>query len=522
MMCAAAPAVPLLNDLPRRMLDFSCLRLFEWLDLPMWVFDSDALRIVWGNPAARTFWHASSDKELRSRDFSDLTEGTRTRLLQTMQRHAKGEVTRESWTLYPRGTPVTSELVSRGITLPDQRLGILFTAEPLAAGVNVDTLRGVEAVQHTTVRIAVHSLPHGKLLMRNPAAVQAFGPVKAPPQRGSVDFISLFPEPGVAARIIAQVRQGQTFSAEMELRTLQGLRWHGIDVRPVVDPGTGDKAMQVNARDISALKAVQQALESARVEADRANLAKSEFLANMSHEIRTPMNGVLGLTELVLRTELNATQRKYIELVNQSAKGLMVIINDLLDVAKAESGRMQLEQQPFSLRSCIDEALLPLDHEARNKHLNLYANIHPDVPDLLLGDAVRLRQVLVNLVGNALKFTEQGEVRTEVKPLGAADPAAEHVDLQFSVHDTGIGMSAEQMGHVFEPFVQADSSITRRYGGTGLGLAIVKRLVKLMGSEIKVQSAPGKGSCFSFHLRLPRQRATPSTAAHRMDDATSS
>lgn len=490
------------------MLDFSCLHLYEWLDLPMWVFDAERLRMVWGNSAAHTFWHADSDQEFRSRDFSDLTEGTRTRLMLTMQSHAKGEITRESWTLYPLGTPVTSELVSRGIHLPDKRQGILFASEPLAASFDADALRGVEAVQHTTVRIAVHSLPQGTLLMRNPAAVQAFGPVRTTRRGNSIhnDFAAMFPEPGVAARIMAQVRKGQTFSAEMELHTLHGLRWHGIDVRPVVDPGTGGRAMQVNARDISNLKAVQQALESARVAADRANLAKSEFLTNMSHEIRTPMNGVLGLTDLVLRTELNQTQRKYIDLVNQSAKGLMVIINDLLDVAKVESGRMQLEQRPLSLRHCIDEAFMPLTHEAMNKGLSLYANIHPDVPELVLGDAVRLRQVLVNLVGNALKFTEQGEVRIDVRPLpeGHGEPDPETIDLLFSVRDTGIGMTPEQLEHVFDPFVQADSSITRRYGGTGLGLTIVNRLVRLMGSEVKVQSTPGKGSCFSFTLRLLR------------------
>jgi signal transduction histidine kinase len=301
---------------------------------------------------------------------------------------------------------------------------------------------------------------------------------------------------------VAQVSQGQAFSAEIELRTLQGCCWHSLDVRPVVDPGTGHKAMQVNARDISKLKAVQQALESARVAADHANLAKSEFLANMSHEIRTPMNGVLGLTDLVLRGELNPTQRKYIELVHQSAKGLMVIINDLLDVAKVESGRMQIEQQPINLGQCIDEALMPLIHEAQNKGLNLYANIHRDVPQTVLGDAVRLRQILINLIGNALKFTEQGEVRISVRPLNPEIAPEKVVDLQFSVEDTGIGMSAEQLTQVFEPFVQADSSITRRFGGTGLGLTIVQRLVQLMGGEVRVKSTPGKGSCFSFQLRM--------------------
>lgn len=492
------------------MLDSSCLRLYEWLDLPMWVFDAERLCMVWGNTAAHTFWQAQSEQEFLERDFSDLTEGARTRLALTTQRHAKGEIVRESWTVYPHGTPVTSQLISQGIILPDQRVGILFAAEPLNGSFDAQTLRGVEAIQHTTVLVALHSLPKGTVLMRNPAAAQAFGQVPNKRRRGSADFTAMFPDPGVADRILRLVLEGQTFSSEIELITAQGMRWHGFDARPVIDPCTGDKAMQVNARDISNLKAVQVALENARVEADRANLAKSEFLANMSHEIRTPMNAVLGLTDLVLRSKLDAKQRQYIELVNQSAKGLMVIINDLLDVAKVESGRMQLEHQPLSLRRCIDDAFMPLTHEALQKDLNLYASIDADVPDALIGDAVRIRQILINLVGNALKFTSHGEVHIRVDKL-PSDPNAppDTVDLLFSVHDTGIGITQEQLEHIFEPFVQADSSITRRYGGSGLGLAIVKRLVDLMGGEIRAESTPGKGSCFMFNLRLARDIPSP-------------
>jgi signal transduction histidine kinase len=227
-------------------------------------------------------------------------------------------------------------------------LRFLFVAEPLVVGLDATMRRGVEAMAHTSVRIALHDLPHGKVLMRNPAAAQAFGAVpeeKVGGHRKSDDFSVMFPDPAIATRIMAQLKKGQTFSAEMELNTQQGLRWHGIDIRPVVDPVTGERAMQVNARDIADLKAAQRALEVALQAADNANLAKTSFLANMSHEIRTPMNGVLGLTELVLHSELTDKQRHYIELAHQSAQGLMVIINDLLDVAKIESGRMQLEEQ---------------------------------------------------------------------------------------------------------------------------------------------------------------------------------
>ena len=174
--------------MPHAMLDFKCLPLYEWLDLPLWVFDAERLRMAWANPAGRTFWRSPSDKELLSRDFSDVSEGARARLNLSMQAHARGETTRDSWTLYPKGTPVTSVLLARGIVLPGGRQAILFASEPLAASFDADTLRGVEAVQHTTVRIALHGLPDGTALMRNPAAAQAFGPLLAPSAKHRRDF----------------------------------------------------------------------------------------------------------------------------------------------------------------------------------------------------------------------------------------------------------------------------------------------------------------------------------------------
>jgi signal transduction histidine kinase len=492
------------------MLDFSCLPHSEWLDLPVWVFDAERSRLAWANPAALAFWNSEDLASLLARDFSDLSEGTRTRLQLAMQTHARGDINRESWTLYPQGVPVTTMLVSRGIALDDGRAAILFVAEPLVVGLDATMRRGVEAMAHTSVRIALHDLPQGKVLMRNPAAAQAFGAVpeeKISGHRKTDDFSPMFPDPAIASRIMAQLKKGQTFSAEMELNTQQGLRWHGIDIRPVVDPVTGERAMQVNARDIADLKAAQRALEVALQAADNANLAKTSFLANMSHEIRTPMNGVLGLTELVLHSELTDKQRHYIELAHQSAQGLMVIINDLLDVAKIESGRMQLEEQLVSLQTCLDECLLPLQVQANHKGVRLAHQVAANVPDALLGDAGRLRQVLINLVGNALKFTESGEVRVEVNMEDdgtKSSETAKTITLRFAVHDTGIGMTEEQAKRVFDPFTQADSSITRRYGGTGLGLTIVSRLVALMKGEVKVRSTPRVGSTFEFTARLRR------------------
>lgn len=494
------------------MLDFSSLTHYDWLDVPMWVFDQERQRNLWANAAALSFWRAESAEEFLSRDFSDTTPMVKERLAVTAADHAQGKIVREQWTLYPRGQATTVLLVSRGIRTPDRRQVMLFAADALPAGVDKSMLRGVEALQHTSVRIAMFSLRDGSVLMRNPAAATAFGLAEA---RGNKAFLAMFPDPDLARRVFGQVQRGQSFAADLELVTTAGRRWHGVDARPMRDPVTGELIMQFNARDIADLKASQAALEAARVAAEAASQAKSSFLANMSHEIRTPMNGVLGLTELVLQTELSERQRKFIELAHNSAKGLMVIINDLLDVAKIEAGRVQIEQQPFSLHDCLREALQPLLLHAHDKGIALHARVQPGVPLHVQGDALRLRQVLVNLVGNALKFTEKGEVRLEVLRLDEAGSEPEAgARLRFSVHDTGIGMTREQIAQIFDPFTQADGSITRRYGGTGLGLTIVQRLVGLMGGQVMVESQPGTGSCFSFELLLQRApAAAPPEAA---------
>jgi signal transduction histidine kinase/CheY-like chemotaxis protein/HPt (histidine-containing phosphotransfer) domain-containing protein len=256
-----------------------------------------------------------------------------------------------------------------------------------------------------------------------------------------------------------------------------------------------------------AREASERALALARDEALAATRAKSEFLANMSHEIRTPMNAIIGFSDLLRQSPLAPEQREYAELVQNSAEALLSLINEILDLSKVEAGRLVLEEIPFNLHRVMGETMMLFATRARERGLVLNTTIAPEVPRCVLGDPGRLRQVLINLLSNSLKFTQTGEIR-----LGVETVAGEPGLLRFRVTDTGIGIPPEKLGAIFEKFTQADTSTTRRFGGTGLGLTICRELVRLMQGVVSVESEPGRGSTFSFTARLPLTEATETTA----------
>ena len=310
------------------------------------------------------------------------------------------------------------------------------------------------------------------------------------------------------AKIRSAMSRGQGISTEVINYSKSGRKYHmTIEIQPVRGASGEIEYFIAVQSDITARVETEQQLRRAKGEADDASRAKSEFLASMSHEIRTPMNGVIGMTSLLMETRLNEEQSDYVNTIRTSGESLLTIINDILDFSKIESGKMELENAPFDLAQCLEDALDLFAAQAGAKQVELGYHLHAEVPAQISGDATRLRQVIVNLVNNAVKFTPSGSISVEVRRITATPPPLTHptatpgVIIEFAVRDTGIGVPPDRIDRLFRAFSQIDSSTTRKYGGTGLGLAICQRLCELMGGSIRAESVVDQGSTFTFTVR---------------------
>jgi signal transduction histidine kinase/CheY-like chemotaxis protein len=344
----------------------------------------------------------------------------------------------------------------------------------------------------------------GDVIYTNPAAREMVGLGPASHQTATkiTDYYTEAGNRVLNEMVLPTVKAAGWWGGEIEFRNFRTGQAIDTDssVFIVRHPGSGNPlCMATVTRDITERKRVEVEFRLAKGRAEAANQAKSEFLANMSHEIRTPLNGVIGMTDLALDTELTAEQRDFLETAKVSANSLLRVINDILDYSKIEAGKIELETIDFNLRNCVEEALKTFALLAHEKKLTLLCEIAADVPEMLDGDPGRMRQILLNLVSNAIKFTSHGEVAVRVA-IDAEDGDTRVV--KFTVSDTGVGIPTEKRVSIFSPFTQADSSTTRMYGGTGLGLTISARLVAMMGGRIWLESEVGQGSRFLFTVRL--------------------
>ena len=467
------------------------MEVFNLLHQPLWVFDIEKKSMWWANRAALDLWNAESLESLLARDFADMSEATVQRLGEYMLKFQRGEFVNETWTYFPKNRgPTTVDVTMSGILVENGRMVMLNEGKEIPKeNLDLSALRGVEMLRHLPV--SVSQFDHdGVLMHQNPEFGANYFDLDATKnQKQSFRFQDMFVDEEVGSEILKQVvENGKDYCGEVQQCTVNGLTWSAIKVRKSRDPVTEDPVVLYSARDITDVI-------KAKKEADDANLQKSEFLAVMAHEIRTPLHQVVGFIELLAETALESEQERFVKLLQGSSLSLMAVINDLLDYTKLEAGKMSLESIQFNPRSLIDGTLETVQERATKNETLLVKEFSSYIPSAMIGDPNRLRQILLNFLSNAVKFTKKGRVTLTASQIGKETGDGKAI-FRFMVEDNGIGISPENQHLIFQKYKQADLSIARNFGGTGLGLPICEQLAILMGGSIHFESEPGKGSKF--------------------------
>ena len=475
---------------------------FDALQRPVWVFDDVRKRTLYANQAALELWRAPSLDALRARDFSASSPAVRARMSDLAARLESG-VVEERWTFYPDGKAVTVNTMISRIALPDG--GWAMLCEGVRLRPEAEEQRAIEALRHTSALVTLYDA-EGRRLFGNPAALAVY------PGRDA-RFADIFDDADTGDILWDALRDRDVIEGGYRVATAEGPRWHSLTIRRTPDPMTGEPCVLVNETDVTEEVEAQAALANARERAEAAAAARQAFLANMSHELRTPLTSILGFADLLEDSTLDEEQRRHLVRIRDAGAMLLETLNAVLDFSKLEAGGVDLEHKPFDLPELATRAAGMFEAAALRKGLTLSVDIDPDCPRWLEGDRERLRHVLVNFLGNAVKFTDTGGVSLAVERRSGAPPGVERLEL--SVSDTGVGIAEGMLGQVFDRFAQAGPEVSRRFGGTGLGLAISKEIIELMGGRIGVDSVAGQGARFWCVLDLPVASAPAATA----DDA---
>jgi signal transduction histidine kinase len=455
------------------------------LETAVWVYDFERGSITWANRRALELWDAGSIAELAGRRLhNEMSPSVRTRLAQHMDdfRLCPDREIREFWTLYPGGKPFRVRATLRRHELPFGRLGMLVEAhkEELT---QPETIRSADALLYTSVITALFD-EDGAELYANPAFRQAFGPGR---HRLGSDFVA----PELAEAFIGNVKTAGEHRETVLVHTVDGKRWHEMLAKRCRDAVTGEYAILISAVDVTVAREYQDQLDAARRTAEAADRAKSIFLSTISHEMRTPLNGVLGISNLLARTDLDAQQQKMVSLVMSSGADMLEFIENALDVVDLDSNAVELKSEEFDVALLVSSVVEMFGDKARQKGLELGVDLEGLPHRKWRHDALQIRKVLRQLVSNAVKFSESGEIKVRVAALAGNT-------LRFEVIDNGPGVAPELGEKIFERFYQVDGSWTRRSGGSGLGLAICRRIVSLWGGEVQVSPRSDTGSIFWF------------------------